>query len=611
VLLFVLLVVAAAIVSHFAWLCPASGHSHNHYTWSYLLISYIQRWKVWKAHQSMMKELEKKCIHFSSEQERLLRDIISKNKNTILGQDLNLKTIQCRHDLKNHLSIADYAKYKSYTERMLAGESDVITPGKPQYIVKTSGTTGQSSHYSVTKECITPMVTTMGMWASLKQKHFSGMMHLGRKMTLMFSAKFGKSSGGTLIGPISLGMAIYHPECLQELAQNSTSPPEIRQIQTEQETLYIHLLFGLLDKDLISIECTYISVIYSAMMVLESRWRHLVKDIRNGSISEKLDIPEPVRDQLNKRLFPNPDRALEIETECSKGFERIIQRLWPRCSHILAVDTGTMVTFKDYLSPRHCKNIPIYSAMYNASEGLIASNIWPTQNKREYLLEPGGSVVYEFLPIYDEDMGEDAETVFGDEVQVGFTYEIIVTTYSGLYRHRLGDVVRVTRMYHNTPVIEYLYRRGEVLSICTEKVTEVSIKAAISKSLGVLGRDDLVEYTCTLSTVVDVRGENNNKVVPPYYVIFLAFQRSAAAICQRKLSTEMDNALQLIQPSYRTARQRSLIPSPIQVQIVDKEAFTKLKDAIFVQNGTSSNQFKLPRYLKKAEHVNILLNNRV
>ena len=45
-----------------------------------------------------------------------------------------------------------------------------------------------------------------------------------------------------------------------------------------------------------------------------------------------------------------------------------------------------------------------------------------------------------------------------DEVEVGQRYEIVLTTQSGFYRYRVGDVVEVVDLHHNCPLIRVMYR---------------------------------------------------------------------------------------------------------------------------------------------------------
>ena len=88
-------------------------------------------------------------------------------------------------------------------------------------------------------------------------------------------------------------------------------------------------------------------------------------------------------------------------------------------------------------------------------------------NASDYVILPR-SLVYEFLPL-DAEEGTRPLTI--SELEVGKDYEIIVTNFSGLYRYRILDVVRVTGMYNNSPRIEFLYRTNMGMNLANEKTT--------------------------------------------------------------------------------------------------------------------------------------------
>ncbi len=53
---------------------------------------------------------------------------------------------------------------------------------------------------------------------------------------------------------------------------------------------------------------------------------------------------------------------------------------------------------------------------------------------------------------------ETPRTLLMDEVEVGKRYEIAITTISGFYRYRLGDVVEVVDFIECCPVVTVMYR---------------------------------------------------------------------------------------------------------------------------------------------------------
>ena len=133
---------------------------------------------------------------------------------------------------------------------------------------------------------------------------------------------------------------------------------------------------------------------------------------------------------------------------------------------------------------------------------------------------------------------------------MGGLYELLVTTLSGLYRYRIGDVVRVVRFHNSCPVIEFQYRQGQILNMRSEKTTETMMYEALTKVLrGTYERPHLVDYTCAESILLDFipsgrvaieetvakkthgsHSTNRNHTgyggVKPFYVIFVELKGS-------------------------------------------------------------------------------------
>ena len=55
-------------------------------------------------------------------------------------------------------------------------------------------------------------------------------------------------------------------------------------------------------------------------------------------------------------------------------------------------------------------------------------------------------------------------TCYHSKAEVGSEYEVVITNSSGLYRHRLGDVVRVTGKYNEAPRVQILGKRAHLLA---------------------------------------------------------------------------------------------------------------------------------------------------
>ena len=49
------------------------------------------------------------------------------------------------------------------------------------------------------------------------------------------------------------------------------------------------------------------------------------------------------------------------------------------------------------------------------------------------------------------------------QLDVGGVYELVLTTRMGLYRYRMGDIVKVVKFNGKCPVYEFLYRSVKIL----------------------------------------------------------------------------------------------------------------------------------------------------
>jgi hypothetical protein len=87
-----------------------------------------------------------------SAQEKTLKDLIKNASQTKFGRDHDFELIKNYEDFKSNVPINDYEGIRPYVESIIAGEKDVLWPGKPLYFAKTSGTTSGAKYIPITKD---------------------------------------------------------------------------------------------------------------------------------------------------------------------------------------------------------------------------------------------------------------------------------------------------------------------------------------------------------------------------------------------------------------------------------------------------------------------------
>ncbi|WMV48836.1 hypothetical protein MTR67_042221 [Solanum verrucosum] len=215
-----------------------------------------------------------------------------------------------------------------------------------------------------------------------------------------------------------------------------------------------------------------------------------------GTINNKI-TDSKVIEVVIKILKPNSELAGFIEAECSKdSWQGIITRLWPNTKYVDVVVTEAMPQYRPMLD-YYCNSLPLVSTMYASSECFFGINLNPLCKPSEvsYTLIPTMGY-FEFLPIHRSNefidsisiptpLNEKDEQQLIDlvDVKIGQEYELVVTTYSGLYRYRVGHVLRVAGYKNNAPQFNFIRRENVILSIDLDKTNEFGKPFASSRSL--------------------------------------------------------------------------------------------------------------------------------
>ena len=85
-------------------------------------------------------------------QQKVFLELLAKASNTKFGKDHDFKNIKTYSDFAKNVPVRDYEQLRTYVDKMVAGEPDILWPGKPLYYAKTSGTTSGAKYIPLTKE---------------------------------------------------------------------------------------------------------------------------------------------------------------------------------------------------------------------------------------------------------------------------------------------------------------------------------------------------------------------------------------------------------------------------------------------------------------------------
>ncbi|XP_068660764.1 jasmonoyl--L-amino acid synthetase JAR4-like [Aristolochia californica] len=412
-----------------------------------------------------------------------------------------------------------------------------------------------------------------------------------------------KAKGGLDVG--SLTSNLFH----QLLSYNSSgqestgkiqpcSPKEVAMAHDYQQALYCHFLCGLLYYDRVQfLLASFCHQLVQAFRTFESIWEELCADIREGVLSERVSDLS-VRASVSKLLKPSPVLADAIYRKCkllkSKNWSGLIPELWPQTKFVKAILTGSMESYMGKLR-HYAGELALVSWVYAASEGVIGVSARPRSSieSMAYAVGPDNGY-FEFIPLIKRQVVEDEESleelyveskpVRLTEVRVGEIYEVVITNFAGLYRYRLGDVVKVLGFYNSTPELQFVQRKNMVLNIRTDKTTESDLQLAMDKASKLLLLEEKVD-------IVDFTSCGDLSTDPGHYVIFWELSHLPSKEILQKCCNCFDQSFADV--AYINHRTNRLIGA-LELRIVVKGTFMRIFEH-YQSLGCSINQFKTPR----------------
>ncbi|XP_044194248.1 GH3 domain-containing protein [Thunnus albacares] len=567
-------------------------------TLSSLLSQYLAVKGVGWLGRRQRRKLEADTLNVKQVQEETLLKRLQKNQHTCYGKQYDFSSIKDSGGFRARHPITTYEHYRELIGRIAAGEEKVIIAEKPLILAMTSGTSGASAMLLSTKDTNTEFfLQGVTVCLDVMRQAFPATDSLQRTTKLFYTPTFRQSEAGIPIGPNS-----STPASSRHMLNLYTTPAPAFEVPSEKDTLYLHLLFALKDPSVGTLESNFASTVFYAFTALQERWQELVEDIERGKVSSALALEPKVRARLEALMKPDPERAAQLRAHFQDGFRGIAKRLWPHLHLVLAVDSGSNQIYGDMLRENYCQGIPFYSPFYAATEGLIGVNLWPEEPNRRYLLCPR-SMFCEFLP--ESSLEEETpHTVLMEEVKEGDNYELVITNASGLFRYRIGDIVKVVGFHNQCPIVEFQYRRGQMLNVRGEKVSESLFLDVLKKAVAQWPGAQLVDYCCAESGILgDSIGGSD-----PHYQVFIELKgvRNLTEAQRYKL----DICLQQDSAVYKSFRIKGSI-GPMRVQLVAEGAFKELRKQMMAFSNTSPNTFKMHRVLRRKEYADFLLGKTV
>ncbi|CAH8275190.1 unnamed protein product [Arabidopsis lyrata] len=569
-----------------------------------------------KQKLQLIEELTSNADQF---QRRVLEEILSRNADVEYLRRHYLNGRTDRETFKNVMPVITYEDIQPEINRIANGDKSPILSSKPiSEFLTSSGTSGGERKLMPTIEEELDRRSLLYSLLMPVMSQFVPGLENGKGMYFLFIKSESKTPGGLPARPVltSYYKSSHFKERPYDPYTNYTSPNETILCSDSYQSMYSQMLCGLCQhQEVLRVGAVFASGFIRAIKFLEKHWTELVRDIRTGTLSSLITDPS-VREAVSKILKPNSKLAEFVEFECKKSsWQGIITRLWPNTKYVDVIVTGTMSQYiptLDYYS----NGLPLVCTMYASSECYFGVNLRPLCKPSEvsYTLIPS-MAYFEFLPVHRNNgvtnsinlpkaltEKEQQELVDLVDVKLGQEYELVVTTYAGLCRYRVGDLLRVTGFKNKAPQFSFICRKNVVLSIDADKTDEVELQNAVKNAVTYLVPFDasLSEYTSYADT----------SSIPGHYVLFWELCLDGNTPIPPSV---FEDCCLTVEESFNTVYRQGRVSDksigPLEIKIVEPGTFDKLMDYA-ISLGASINQYKTPRCVKFAPIIE-LLNSRV
>ncbi|MCK9254168.1 MAG: GH3 auxin-responsive promoter family protein [Bacteroidales bacterium] len=496
---------------------------------------------------SRLTEIDYFRKHPFEVQENVLKSLLENGVFTEIGKKHNLNEIKSGIDFSNKMPLHDYESLKSYIEKIMHGEENVLWPGKIKWFSKSSGTTSDRSKFiPISKE-------------SLEDCHFRS----GKDIFMLYADRYPESK--VFIG--------------KSLAIGGSTD-----ININSEDSYYGDLSAVLIKNMPF--WTYFNRIPKNDIALIEDWNikleKIVETTYNKNVTNIVGIPTWLLVLIKKILsYTEKNNILEV---------------WPNLE-LFVHGAVSFTPYRDTFRNLIPNPSMIYMETYNASEGFFAiqdetaSN--PLLNNEGLLLMLDYGIYYEFIELSDYLAG-NTNTIPLEAVNCDVNYAMIITTNAGLWRYVIGDTVSFVSK--NPYKIKITGRTKHFINAFGEEVIIDNAQVAI-------------DYACKITnaqvrefTVATIFYPQNFSSEGAHQWLF-EFEQKPNDL--KVFIQNLDTKLKMINSDYDAKRFNNLALAMPEIFVLEDGSFYSWME----RKGKLGGQHKVPRLSNTREYVDDLLKN--
>jgi len=522
------------------------------------------------------RRFQESCADPEAVQAKLLRDIVARQTATGFGRDHGFADIRTVADFRRRVPVGDYERLAPYIERVKAGDTAaLLADDRVRLFALTSGTTAARKFIPITDRYLADLKRAWTIWGVRAYRdHRPRYLPLRPIVQLVGDPDEFRTPAGIPCGNLSGFTAGIQRRMVR---RQYVVPASVGKIKEAAARYYVALRFSLGTPVALFLSANP-STLINLARTLNDYSDQLLRDLHNGTLDPRLDIPPNVRAQLTARLTRNPAATRTLSRVADRLGRLYPKDVWPDDTTLIGCWTGgSMGPYLRQL-PTYYGNPPVRDLGLVASEGRFTI---PFADHTPSGVLDIATHYFEFVP--EAEMEAANPTVLGaHELALGKTYFILPTTAAGLYRYHISDLVRVTGFLGRTPTVEFVGKGHRFANLTGEKVSEHHVTRAMDAA--------------ATDTGVSVGGYIVAPVwdeARPYYAVFVEEPDAADDGRLNVLLTAFEKRLAEGNTEYEAKRDSRRL-GPVRAAVIPAGGLAAFDRDRLSKTGGSPEQYKRP-----------------
>lgn len=425
------------------------------------------------------RRFDRACEDPVAAQTTQLRRILDRAAQTEFGRVHGFADVTDFEGYRARVPVRDHAGFLPWLDRVAAGEPDVLVPGRPSFLGRSSGTTGRPKLIPVTPAYRAEFRRPRRVWACQMVEAFPGLLR-GRVLAMHSPLVEGRSPGGIPFGSVTVGLTTRpgRPEAALRDGLLDAVPRGVFALD-DFELKYQAAVRFALQAPVSLVAAINPSTLVLLAQTLETCADRLEADLRSGGFFRQEALPRALRCRLRPAAAVADRLAASVRAH---GYP-VWTEVFPELVGMACWKGGSAPFYLGQLG-RWFPGIEAMDYGFLATEGGFTFPLSPDR--------PGGVVavtghVLEFVPADEAAEGCYEGARLADALEPGARYRVLVTGSHGLYRYDIDDVVECTGRYRRTAEVAFVGKGGLVSSVTGEKLTEAHASAAAEQASAALG----------------------------------------------------------------------------------------------------------------------------